>query len=90
MKRLKVIKFIILLFCTFSYCYADVNFITQSDVSDNSKWNQITNSNPGVFFGNFDISSVQSLNDNATICSDQSIKRTLNASNNNLMMAKAM
>ncbi|MDR3124924.1 MAG: autotransporter domain-containing protein [Endomicrobium sp.] len=83
MKRLKVMKFIILLFCTFSYCYADVNFITQSDASDNSKWTQITNSNPGVFFGNFDISSLQSLNDDVTIRSDQSIKRSLNASNNN-------
>jgi predicted outer membrane repeat protein len=38
---------------------------------------------PRYFFGNFDVSSVQSLNDDAIIRSDQSIKRSLNASNNN-------
>jgi predicted outer membrane repeat protein len=84
-KSLKVIIFIILLFCTFFplYCYADVDFITQNDVNDNSKWNQITNSNPGVFFGDFDVSSVRSIANNSIIGSNnQSIRRTLSASGN--------
>ncbi|MDR0723678.1 MAG: hypothetical protein LBF23_00615, partial [Endomicrobium sp.] len=86
MKRLKVISFIILLFCTFLplFCYANVNFTNQSDVDDVSKWSQITNSNSGVFFGNFDISSGKQLNDDSIIRSDsQSVKRTLTASSGN-------
>ncbi|MDR1523461.1 MAG: autotransporter domain-containing protein [Endomicrobium sp.] len=84
-KRLKVIRFIILLFCNFLpfYCYADIDFITQSDINDDSKWSQISNSNPGIFFGDFDISSPRSIADNSIIGSNsQSIKRTLSASNN--------
>jgi predicted outer membrane repeat protein len=86
MTRSKIISLFILLFCAFFslFCYADVDFINQSDVDNNSRWLQITNSNPGVFFDNFDISSGKQLNNDSIIRSDsQSVKRTLNASSDN-------
>jgi hypothetical protein len=84
MKKLKVIGSII---CFFFYTAAilnAVNFKTQFDVDNTENWAAISSSNPGIFYGNFSLSTSIVLQSSSSISSDDyNITRTLTASKEN-------